>query len=378
MKLTIAASIRSVDGVQWDACTQGKSLLSRAFFRALEDSGAIGRERRIQPRYLTLENDAGRFLGCAPAMLAQGTLTEYGPEIHWLKAGSRQGLFQWPKFQVSLPLFPVLGPKLLCHPREDPQQVTGLLIQGLRHLAFEKMGVGVLDILHVDADLAARLAEEGWLISQEIHSFWTNNGYPDLAAYLDSLPHRKRYVFLQERRRLAEQGVEFRLLPGREITPTLIDQYYNGHVKVCRRYGNRTWLPKPSLEALQQAMPDALVLAAAFKEQQFIAGSLWFISGSTLCMRTWSAQQEIPGLVMDLVCHRPIEFAIARRLSCVDSGLSGYHKRLRGYADHPVFNAHCFRDARLRDMAIRTLRALGQYPWHPAPADRGGMAAQTP
>jgi predicted N-acyltransferase len=106
-----------------------------------------------------------------------------------------------------------------------------------------------------------------------------------------------------------------------------------------------------------------LVLAAAFDGDQFLAGSLWIIDGTTLCLRTWSAHREIPGLVMELICHRPIEFAIVRQLACVDSGLLGAHKRERGYADRTVFSAHCFRDDGLRDLAMQTLKDLGQYPW---------------
>lgn len=378
MKTRLAASIRDVDGLQWDACAQGRALLTQAFFRSLEDSGAIGPGRRIQPRYLTLWDEHGRMLGGVPAMIKIGTLAEYGPEHLWLREGAAQGLFSWPKFQAGLPLFPVLGPKLICHPEENQERISGLLIQGLRDLAFNRMHIGVLDIHHVDAETANRLVEAGWLISQEVHSFWINAGYPDYPTFLDSLPSRKRYMILLERRRLAEQGVEIRLLPGEAITRSLIDDYYSGHEKVCRRYGNRPWVPKQTWISLQQAMPQAMVLAAAYIGEKFVAGSLWIIDGTTLCLRTWSAHQEIPGLVMELVCHRPIEFAIERQLACVDSGLFGNHKRLRGYADHPVFNAHDFRDKRLRELAIRTLSDLGQYPWSAPGADQGSIHRPIP
>ena len=76
-------------------------------------------------------------------------------------------------------------------------------------------------------------------------------------------------MILRERRLLAEQGFEFRLIPGEAITPQLIDQYYSGHEKVCRRYGNRPWLPKATWIALQQAMPESLVMAVAFDGDQF-------------------------------------------------------------------------------------------------------------
>jgi uncharacterized protein len=364
MKLSLATSIRDINGVQWDALAQGKVLLSQAFFRSLEASGTVGRGRHIRPRYLTLSSDDGRLIGAVPAMIKWGTLAEYGPEYRWLNEGLSQGLFSWPKFQAGLPLFPVLGPKLLCHPEEDRERINRFLVQGLRKLAFERFGTGVLDILHIDAETAARLAEDGWLISQELHSFWINEGYPDYPAYLDSIPHRKRYMVLRERRLLVEQGIEVRLLPGEAITPGLIDQYYRGHEKVCFRYGNHPWLPKATWIALLQAIPESLVLAAAFDGDKLIAGSLWIINGDSLCLRTWSAHREISGLVMELVCHQPIEFAIARQLACVDSGLFGVHKRHRGYADFPVFNAHRFRDERLRRLALQTLKQLGQHPWH--------------
>ena len=65
-------------------------------------------------------------------------------------------------------------------PGENRERITKILIRGLRQLAFEKLGLGVLDIHHIDAGTAARLAADGWLVSQEVHSFWTNAAYPTI------------------------------------------------------------------------------------------------------------------------------------------------------------------------------------------------------
>lgn len=368
MKLALASSIRQVDRDAWDACARGKALLRHCFFQALEDSGAIGPGRRIEPCYVTLESDEGQVLAAAPAMTKVGTLTEYGPQWRWLRAGAALGLFRWPKFQVGLPLTAVLGPKLLHHPQANEADVVPALLRGLRRLAFDEFQLDALDVQHIDAAAAARVIADGWLVSHEVHSFWCNAGHDDYPSYLLTLPHRTRNAIRRERRRLAEGAIDVRLISGCEISPSLMDHYYEGHRLVCARYGNRPWLPRAFWTALLQAMPESIVLAAAFEGDRLLAGSLWIIDGDTLCLRTWSAQRPVPGLLMELICHRPIEFAISRRLAWIDSGLSSAHKRTRGFADRRVYTAHCFRQAGLRDLARHTLEEIGQHPWQLAPA----------
>ena len=362
LQLAIAGSIDEIDAAGWDACAGGDALVSHAFFRALERSGAVGPGRRIQPQYVQICDAQGTLLAGAPAMLRAGTLAEYGPEHRWLKAGIAEGCFAWPKFQVGLPLYAVRGPKLLVRPGAPRETLRVLLIQGLKRLAVQRYGRPGMNLMHIDAELAAQLGGDGWLLSHELHAFWRNPGCADFAAWLGTLPHRKRYTIRRERRLFAELGLDIRLIPGDRISQRLLDAYYAGHQRVCLRFGNRPWLPPETLRCLVEEMPQAVRLLAAFDGGRYIAGAFWIVAGDALVLRTWSAFDERPGLCFELNCHRPIEFALENGLKYVDAGLTAAYKPQRGYADEAVASAHWFADPQLRRLAERELAALAAPP----------------
>jgi predicted N-acyltransferase len=237
-----------------------------------------------------------------------------------------------------------------------------LLIQGLKRLAVQRYRRPGLNLMHIDAELAGQLGEDGWLISHEQHAFWYNRGYADFEDWLGALPHRKRYTIRRERRRFAELGLDIRLFAGPDISPRLLEAYYAGHRQVCLRYGNRPWLPPETLRCLVEEMPGAVRLLAAFDRGRYIAGAFWIVAGEGLVLRTWSAFDERPGLCFELNCHRPIEFALENGLKYVDAGLTAAYKPQRGYFDEAVASAHWFSDPRLRRLAERELAALAAPP----------------
>ena len=358
LRLAIRDSIDKIDEAQWNACAGEDVLLQHAFFRTLEHSGAVGRGRTILPQYVLLLDDGGNLQACAPAMLKAGTLVEYGPECRWLRAGLAEGCFSWPKFQVGLPLYAVRGPRLMVRPGAESGKLRALLIDSMKQLAVQHYERSAFNLMHIEGSLAKQLESEGWLISHEIHSFWHNDGWRDFPDYLDSLPHRKRYLILNERQKTANLGLDFRFFSGEEITPALLAAYYAGHQEVCERHGNRPWLPADTLQRQVEEMPEAIRLIAAFSGDQYVAGAIWIVAGDTLILRTWSAFQELPGLCFELICHRPVVYAIENGLKSIDTGLHGAHKRLRGFADERVFNAHWFADENLRQLATRVLAVV--------------------
>ena len=352
---TVAASIHEVRAEDWDACARGAPCLRHAFFAALEGSGAVGAQRSIVPAYLLLRDPRGVLLACAPAMLKVGTLAEYGPEHLWLRAGLAQGCYAWPKFQAGIPLYPIRGRKLLVRQGAPQAALESALARMLKTLASERYRTAALNVMQVDAAQARSLERAGWLLSSETHAFWHNRGYADFDAYLATLPHRKRYAIRRERRRAAELGLEVRTLTGEAITPDLLQRYCDGHAMVCARYGNRPWLPAAMYRELVERMPESVMLIAAFDGDAFVAGVFCLVDDDALYLRTWSAPREIPDLCFELVCHRPVIHAIEHGLALVDSGLTGAHKRVRGYVDEPVLSAHWFLDARLGALARRIL-----------------------
>ena len=357
LRASVVASILEVDAGEWNACARGRPFLQHAFFAALERSGTVGPNRGVVPEYLMLRDPDGRLLACAPAMLKTGTLAEYGPEHRWLKSGLARGCFAWPKYQCGVPLYPIRGPKLLLHPDAPRVRMESALVRALEDLAGRKHRTAALNVMQLDESQARAFRRNGWLLSSEQHAFWHNPGHASFDGYLAALPHRKRYMILKERRETLALGLEVRTLSGDQITTALLASYYAGHVAVCRRHGNRPWLPPALYDELVARMPQSVRMIAAFDGDAFVAGVFCLVDHDTLYLRTWSTLRELPTLCFELICYRPFIHAIEHGLAMVDSGLSGPHKRQRGYVDEPVFSAHWFLDPRLGALARETLAA---------------------
>lgn len=354
-KLSVERSISRIAPEEWDLCASSQPFLRHSFFEALEKSHSVGDARYAIPQYIVLRDPSGRLAACVPAMLKVGNLTEYGPECLWLDEGLKTGCFAWPKFQVGIPLYPVCGPRLLVRPDLSEKNLPATMIDALKLLGAKRYQVSAMNIMHIDQELAIDLRHHGWLISRELHGKWQNPGCGDFAEYLAWLPNRKRYLINKERRLTDKLGLDIRTLTGHEISNTLLERYYNGHEKVCLRYGNRTWLPLAMFRELIESMPESIRLIAAFDGDEYIAGAFCLVDRDVLYVRTWSAIHEIPRLCFELICYRPIIYALENGLKKIDSGLNGPHKIQRGFLDKPVYSAHWFYNEQLRGLARQVL-----------------------
>lgn len=355
-------SIFDVDVPAWDACAEGRPFLQHAFFGALERSGAVGPHRGVEPEYLLLRDPDGALLGCAPAMRKTGNLAEYGPEHLWLRQGLAEGCFAWPKYQCGVPMLPIGGPRLMVRAGQPRTRIEAALTRALKVLAEQKHQSAVLNVMQVEDRQARMLEAEGWLLSSEPVGVWHNAGYASFEDYVERLPHRKRYRLRHERRQAAALGLQVRTLDGAALTPELLAAFYAGHQQVCLRKGTRPWLPRAVFTELASRMPQSVRLIVAFDGQTFVAGVFCLVDHDTLYVRNWSACRALEWMSLELICYQPIEYAIAHGLARVDSGITGEHKRSRGFLEQPVHSAHWFFSARLAELARTALAGPDRGP----------------
>lgn len=351
----VASSIDQINEGEWNRCAGENTLVRHAFFRALEQSGSLGAKRGVIPRYVALRDASGRLLACAPGMLKWGNKREFGPEMKWLQAGEQANCFAWPKFQVGMPFYPMMGPRLLTHPDFDGPTLRTALMQCLLKMAARSDGRAVFNVMHITPELANECLAAGALISYELRSAWYNPGYESFADYVAQLPNRKRYKLIKERRHVELLGLQIRTLSGDEISSGLISEFYEGFCNVSTRYRGKPWLPESMLQQLRILMPEAVRLMAAFDGDRFVAGSFCLQDGDTLHGDIWSAMVLIPELCFELVCYRKIVYAIEQRLRCVDVGPVGKHKSERGYIEERICHAHWFYNDQLKGLAAATL-----------------------
>ena len=357
LKLQVVDTIDAVAPEAWDACAAGHLFVQHAFLKALESSGAIGPERGVLPRHVLIMDATDRVVACAPAMLKWGTVREYGPEIHWLRAGLAAGCFVWPKFQVGVPFFPTMGPKLLVRKGLAEAPLLAALVQVLRQLRSGDKQKTVSNILHIDKATAKLVQAQGALVANEWHSMWTNAGFADWADYVARLNKRKRYQLLKERRQAESHGLTFKVLKGSELTDEVLADYYEGHRRVCERYGGKPWLPGRMYEVIPRILPEAARIMGYFDGSRFIAGNMQLHAAAerTLYLLQSSEMTKLNSVQLDLICYRPIEYALEHGIAKLDSGLAAQHKQHRGWQNIPVYHAHWFHNDELKILAQKQL-----------------------
>lgn len=350
-------SIDAVDAMDWNACAGGHPFAQHAFFHALEASGALGPKRGVVPRYALLTDTTHGLVACAPAMLKWGGLREYGPEIRWLKAGLQAGCFAWPKFQVGVPFFPVMGPKLLIRPDQAQEVLRSALLKCLLQLGRGAGDQSVFNVLHVNEPHASVCRSHGAMLAAEWHAMWFNQGFASRDDYLSTASKHARENFRRDRQLALSHGLEFKTLRGHELNDEVLAEYYEGHRRVCARYAMQPWLPAAAYAAIARALPQAAMLMGYFKGPRLMAGvmHLYAQAEQTLYALQWSEMDKLDGIAMDLICHRPIDHAIENGLAKLDSGLVAPHKQHRGWQTVPVHHAHWFYSDDLKALAVREL-----------------------
>lgn len=357
LELRVISTIEAVSPEAWDACAAGHPFVQHAFLKALETSGAFGRERGVLPRHVLLIDAAHGLVACAPAMLKWDTLREFGQELHWLKTGVAADCFAWPKFQVGVPFFPVKGPKLLVRKGLPEAALQIALMRGLNRLRQREDQKSVFNVMHI-SEAAARLCQsEGALLAGELHSNWTNTGLVNWQDYLAKLPERKRYQLRKERRQANSHGLIFKVLRQHELTDEILTDYYEGHRRVCELHGGQPWLPASTYEYIVQEMAGLTVLMGYFDGSRFVAGhiSMHSVTENSLYLLQWSDMEKLESMALDLICYRPIEYALEQGVAKLDSGLVAPHKLHRGWHKTPVYHAHWFHNDELKALAKKQL-----------------------
>jgi uncharacterized protein len=97
-----------------------------------------------------------------------------------------------------------------------------------------------------------------------------------------------------------------------------------------------------------QSMPEHLLLVLAEREQQAIAGALFFKGSDTLYGRYWGASADVPNLHFEVCYYQGIEYCIRHQLQRMDSGAQGEHKIQRGFAPVATWSTHWIHDASFR------------------------------
>ncbi len=265
----------------------------------------------------------------------------------WADAYQRTGHAYFPKLVSAVPYTPARGQRLLCKPG-DEKRMYPLITRYLQEFC-EAKGLSGFHILFPQDNEIDILQSQECFLRHDCQYHWFNNNYADFSEFTAQLTSRKRKNIRRERQAVQNADVTLRRL--------------NGHTASSRDWAdfavfyNRTFEEKWGMatfnlgffEEIGRTLPDNVLLVLADKDDHCIAGSLMYVSDTTLYGRHWGCIEQVDQLHFEACYYQGIEFCIEKGLQVFEPGAQGEHKIARGFVPVMTRSAHWLRSDHLQN-----------------------------
>jgi len=372
-ELRVSDAAGGIDAAAWDTLLAAQPhptpFMRHAYLSALHDSGSATPATGWTPMFFTLWQ--GAVLQAACVLYAKPhSYGEYVFDWAWANAYAQHGLDYYPKAVVAVPFTPVPGARLLARDADARR----LLVQGLVAWC-EEQGLSSLHLLFgAEEDIDACRAA-GLMLRHTVQFHWRNlapAGYGSFDDFLASLSQEKRKKIRQERRKVAEAGVQFRWARGRDITSADWDFFYRCYERTYLEHGNAPYLSRDFFRRMQADMPEHWLLFIAERAGRPIASSLIattqeaFRASSGLHAenvaygRYWGALERVDCLHFEACYYQPLAWCIDHGFDRFEGGAQGEHKMARALLPVATTSAHWLARPDFADAVERFLEREGE------------------
>ncbi len=357
-------SIHDIDAAAWDRLNPSRFPgLLHGFLSSLEDSGSVGEGTGWLPLYATCEDESGTLLGGMVTYLKDESYGEYVFDWAWADAYHRHGLPYYPKRVTAVPFTPSTGPRVLVL---DPNQASEITTQLCQAIQAQGPDVSSWHVLFPDdASIDALQGSGHWMTRHGVQFHWFNEDFSSFDDHLARFTSKRRKEARRERRRVADQGITFERLTGRELDKPALETLYHCYQRTYAVRGRSGYLTPEFFQLAQERIPDSIRVAFARYGTQRIAMSFCFEDDTTLYGRYWGALVDVDCLHFETCFHQWIEYAIEKGLSRFDPGAQGEHKIARGFQPvltqslHQVYHPEFA--AAIGDFLRREQRHIAEY-----------------
>lgn len=331
--------IADVPRQAWNSMVDADNpFIRHEFLDALEQCGCVNRGSGWQPHHAIAEID-DELVGAMPLYFKSHSYGEYVFDWAWADAYERAGMRYYPKLLCSIPFTPVTGQRLLASERGQKANVRKKLIDAIVQLA-EKSDLSSIHWLFTDREDTDLLESSSLMIRQGSQFHWHNNNFSDFDAFLADFSSKRRKNVKRERRRVAEQGIEFDNLTGDEITLGHWDRFYQFYLSTIESRGAIPYLTREFFDQIGASMEPSIMLTLARVDGEYVAGALNLMGEKTLYGRYWGCSGMYENLHFETCYYQGIEYCIANGLTCFEAGAQGEHKLNRGLLPTPTWSAH--------------------------------------
>jgi len=333
------------------AQAQATPFMRHEYLNALHASACAAPQTGWTPRFFLLERGDQLAAACV-VYLKSHSRGEYVFDWSWANAYAQHGLAYYPKAVLAVPFTPVPGARLLARTQAD----RAVLAQALLDWCASQQLSGLHQLFLADEDVAA-CCRVGMLLRHTVQFHWTNStpGYASFDDFLATLSQEKRKKIRQERRKVAQAGVVFRVVEGTDISSADWDFFFRCYERTYLEHGNAPYLNREFFQHMAQDMPQDWVMFIAEQAGQPIATSLIAINASCTSAtdpidqnnikrvaygRYWGALKPVDCLHFEACYYQPLSWCIEHGFDVFEGGAQGEHKLARALLPVTTSSAH--------------------------------------
>lgn len=331
----------------------GYPFLRYEFLSVLEETGCVSAKTGWQPRHL-LVTDKNKLVAAMPLYLKSHSWGEYVFDHQWAYAYQQAGGHYFPKLLTAIPFTPCQGARFLTGDSSAQQCAIDLLLASVKALS-EQEGISSWHCLFPCSGQLAQLQELGLLIREGVQFQWLNKGYRDFGDFLDTFTSAKRKMVKRERRKVAEQGIEFIRLAGNEANEDQWRIFFDLYKATYFKKGSPPYLNLAFFLSCAERMGRDMLLVFALRNGAYVGAALSFISADTFYGRYWGCLDEFDFLHFETCYYQGLDYCLEQGLRRFDSGAQGEHKIARGFEPVYTYSVHWFADAGFATMIDRFL-----------------------
>ena len=360
-------SVCAIDAALWDGLLaehpDASPFMRHAYLAALEQSASACPATGWRPVCISLERD-GALHGACMLYEKDHSYGEYVFDWAWANAYQQHGLAYYPKATVAVPFTPVPGARLLARDAVARQALIAALIA-----YSQDREMSSLHLLFLSPQDAQACADSGLMLRHTVQFHWTNTTprFADFDAFLASLSQDKRKKIRQERRKVADAGVQFRSVKGSEIGDADWDFFYRCYERTYLEHGNAPYLSRAFFIAMQREMPENWLLFVAERAGRAIACSLIGLSSANAdgaqprvaYGRYWGALERVDCLHFEACYYQPLQWCIENGFGRFEGGAQGEHKMARALMPVKTSSAHWLAHPAFADAVARFLEREG-------------------
>lgn len=351
MKIIFTDNIASVNAEHWDKLAgDSNPFIQHDFLLALEEHDCLKNWGWIPQHCLLYDED--ELIGACPAYIKDNSYGEFVFDWAWADAYQRNGLDYYPKLVTSIPFTPAQGPRLLAsreHKDAEGNLIaaetikSGLISALITHA--EKNKLSSAHFLFCESDDIKVFSDANFMLRFDYQFHWTNNNYRSFDDFLAALTSKRRKNIKRERRKVAEENIIIKTIPGNELSE---DEWQTLYAYYRVTFLRKSGAPTLTLDFFK-AVGHKLQAVFAYHENKPVAAAICFVGKDKLYGRHWGCSDNYDSLHFEVCYYTGIDYCINNQLQVFEPGAQGEHKIWRGFLPTKTQSAHWIGHAGFRD-----------------------------